>query len=390
MNADERNRRYRALLEGTNAGLLVEIGRETFGVVMRRIEDLPGIKLAVPEISDIADLSSVRNLLVYERVRIGEEEVPLAGVARALRSAMRRRPDALMFRKRCQHLPRLYQVLMEHRNLQQHHVNEHPTTAEVAALCGVILSILDICPLGSDRTEGLKTECLELIRAVTVSEEETDLSTRLAEQQRENKDLKAELARLREQTARGNDASELESLEVRLGGRLSAAVEQVTAEIASSTEKLAVAITLSEVERESLAMLQAESDVMAERMWPDEMLDALESSATPSNAPQQGEDRRREPSDITPSMAEDRLKDLRDKIRREMSVEHWENICMMKPIVQDGLLLASLGEIETLDDWRGLSSVRQRYGEHRDVMERQIARYGEEMLNIYRRVERSP
>ena len=216
-----------------------------------------------------------------------------------------------------------------------------------------------------------------------------DLSTRLAEQQRENKDLKAELARLREQTARGSDASELESLEMRLGGRLSAAVEQVTAEIASSTEKLTVAITLSEVERESLAMLQAESDAMAERMWPDEMLDALESSATPSNAPQQGEDRRQEPSDITPSMAEDRLKDLRDKIRREMSVEHWENICMMKPIVQDGLLLASLGDIETLDDWRGLSSVRQRYAEHRDVMERQIARYGEEMMSIYRRVERS-
>ena len=149
MNADERNRRYRALLEGTNAGLLVEIGRDTFAVVMRHIEDLPGIKLAVPEISDIADLSSVRNLLVYERVRIGEEEVPLAGVARALRSAMRRRPDALMFSKRCQHLPRLYQVLMEHRNLQQHHVNEYPTTAGVAALCGVILSILDICPLGT-------------------------------------------------------------------------------------------------------------------------------------------------------------------------------------------------------------------------------------------------
>lgn len=88
-------------------------------------------------------------------------------------------------------------------------------------------------------------------------------------------------------------------------------------------------------------------------------------------------------------MAEDRLRDLRDKIGREMGVRPWQNICMTQPIVRQALWHANRGKVDTLDDWRHLPAVYEKYTEHGESMKRQVERYGEEMMSIYRRVERS-
>ncbi len=79
MNADERDKRYRALLEGPNTGLLVEIARETFRAVMKRIGTLQGIKVHELKVDDIADLAGARDLLVRKKIRIRDQEVTLRG-----------------------------------------------------------------------------------------------------------------------------------------------------------------------------------------------------------------------------------------------------------------------------------------------------------------------
>ncbi len=167
-----------------------------------------------------------------------------------------------------------------------------------------------------------------------------------------------------------------------LGGRLEAAVDQIRAEIASSTEKLENVVALSEEEAGRLRAAEHELQALAEVAYPDELLDPLSGSIDQK-------DSRQEPSDITPSMAEDRLRDLRDKIRSEMEVDPWQNICMTQPIVRQAVWHANRGEVDTLDDWRHLPEVHKKYTEHGESMERQIERYGDEMMSIYRRVERS-
>ena len=94
---------------------------------------------------------------------------------------------------------------------------------------------------------------------------------------------------------------------------------------------------------------------------------------------------------LTPAMARQRLRELRDRISSEnRRLKSWENICMVRPIVHASIQAASEGRLESLDDWRSLPEVREKFAtaKSRRKMDEQLSRYGEEMMTIYSLVER--
>ena len=92
---------------------------------------------------------------------------------------------------------------------------------------------------------------------------------------------------------------------------------------------------------------------------------------------------------LTLSMAKEKLRDLRNRIERETGAKPWENICMMAPIVQEALASASARGLSDVEDWLGLPAVMERYPDKKPEMDRQLEKFGEAMMAIYRRVERS-
>ncbi len=94
---------------------------------------------------------------------------------------------------------------------------------------------------------------------------------------------------------------------------------------------------------------------------------------------------------LDPTQAEKALRELRDEIRKEMRLDPWRNICMTNPIVWEAVREATRGGLKELDDWKKLPSVKKKFESQEAQADRdlQLKRYGENMMEIYRRIEQT-
>ena len=287
-----------------------------------------------------------------------------------------------LYRRRCQLLPVLFRVLREHRNMREHEGEGIGTVAQIATLSGTILSILELSRLGEDdRIGNLRDQCEKALTVVAdrIREDDDDIATveelqRCLElENRKNSDLEKELRSLkqtRKTTGIDSVLSAMESVEEGLIRKFQEVTDSLSVKIMKRSDSLD--FDVKKIIIPSLEILQGvPSDGYEDTVIENEY-----------EIPDPNEDR------ITSHMARERLRNLRDTIRKEENVDAWENICMMNPIVTETISVARKREIKTIDEWKNIPKVRSRYDKHRETMDAQIKKYGEDMIAIYRLIER--
>lgn len=339
---------------------------------------------------------------------------------------------------RSSELPKLYRIAHEYRNIWAHPdenlSEELVSPPKLFILCGAILSILDLSsPKHKEVEADIKDykkdvdDCMKIL-ADEISETE-DSREEMKELKEENQKLHKELEDERKAMKRLerqldekasdeekilrslDDASDriIEKFEITRKNQ-SEESDSISEHIAEEFEKIGSKLNsvFEIVHSESQKIIEHVSKAPelgddSNDMEEDDQIDEYEDEEDDfedSGEEEDGyEDDEEEEFDedeeddidrLTPLMAEAKLRALRDKIRREMGVEidPWENICMIRPIVSEAITRAQYGDMNTIDDWKDLRSVEKKYRRHRAIMDRQLDEYGEEMMDIYRSVER--
>ena len=167
------------------------------------------------------------------------------------------------------------------------------------------------------------------------------------------------------------------------------------ARVDSLSERLdgGLAEVTKRIEEEGGRVLRAvrglEQELAAVRKAPDPEQDDL----PPAKRERDSREQRAAPQpaeDLVPGEAEEELRRLRNQIRRENpDLAPWENICMLRPIVEEALRAAAEGKLPTRSEWKQLPSVRDKFQEDEQQRKRdeQLDRYGDEMMGIYERVK---
>lgn len=346
------------------------------------------------------------------------------------------------FYARSQRLPYLYGIFRGQRNLVEHRESSGPNQEELITLFGAILSVLALSSPEHDevKTEinGYKEDVDKFMKILTgdVSGAD-DLQGENEELEKENEELNNKLNEEREAKRRlerqldretSNESKMLKSLDDssdRTIEKISELAEKIEAsqdviipkrmmkEIGEINSKL---ISLEEtVQTESRKVIDrvsetVDSDIEDEEDYQvdeddDDSLEESEEESENEDSEMLDADVFREilresrieeganderGGELTPLMAEAKLRALRSKIRREMDVpiDPWQNICMIRPIVSEALIAAQYGGMNTIDDWKSIPNIARKYRRHQGIMDRQLAKYGEEMMDIYRSVER--
>ena len=312
-------------------------------------------------------------------------------------------PYTDLLRRRSQTIPTLYSVLREHRNIISHEQDDPGTTPRIVGLCGTIMSILELAPPEVD-SEDMKQQCESAIAAVAdgvksqhrqdLRERGEEISEPLDDEQRralesENRTLRQQIRFLESQRARSRLALRggnryTRDLRIEKIDNIDQSMKDIVSRldgIASATEGALSASRglATDLERGFDRLVDTVSQVRRTVISPDdEVPDIPAGDAEFEEAP-----------NLTLSMAKEKLRELRNRIERETGAKPWENICMMAPIVQEALVYASNHGLSDIDDWLGLPAVMERYPDKKSEMDHQLEMFGESMMAIYRRVERS-
>lgn len=444
---------YKELLNDDNQELFVKIARIN---IKHIINTAVGYGLIRPynldEINSTLDFNEVcelfKSLRLESNISKGEKYwISQIGtnLHHALRKKrLRRSPQEynILFRLRCQQLPNLYGVLLEHRNMQAHSQAHRArgydpgTNTHFMSLCSTILSILDlsckkpdgvldleerVCDFvemlageilkdrieeeGEDEKAQDKSEMIIGLRnALDESEKQkTSLREISTEQKKIIEELKQKNGRLRERLDNENPAGEkLVKFIEEKSEQLIQEFQEASKEMQSGNKKVMDHVSdamegientvegiESKIKSEELINASSDSEYEEEDDGDFEESDDEEDEYEDDEEEDFDEDDEEEEIDrLTPLMAEAELRKLRNRIRREMDVEPWENICMIRPIVSEALVAAQYGGMNMIDDWKRVRNIERKYRRHRAIMDRQLAEYGEEMMEIYRRVER--
>ncbi|MYE25133.1 MAG: hypothetical protein F4Y01_14525 [Gammaproteobacteria bacterium] len=388
----ERKGLYARLLKGPNQEFLTEVAtpiiRNVLGDASRMglIEEDGEGPPSFRELTEVRDW--FRNTRFQARSVTGKTRVRFSQIGRL--RGKKGRGLAGLARRRCECIPSLYEVLVDHRNVWAHEHEDDGSRAQVVGLCGVVMSVLDLSTgLDVEQVEGVIRECDEALALVVrdaIDDREEDLreaneATDAVEGGRRPKDG------LTEAVAGRETGEEAASEDGRLQDALMSRIDETLKEMSSG---------LSEIGhlREEIVSANRLAAGVGEKVDALAVAVRVESEERDEEPEDQGEYLEREEavnegagSPLTVAMAQARLRTLRNRIRNELGVEPWENICMIKPIVEAGLRIASEGGLRTLEQWESIPEVEGRLQMHRWKMGEQLAAYGEEMMAIYRRVE---
>lgn len=370
MNASSLSEIYEALLRNENQKTLVKTAKAIFA---KQVADSVRAGLIVePSHLDSetgpAELGETRHLFqkTFKTTDVLQsEEVKYPSLAHEYhrhRANLSGRPDSL-FRKRSEMVPTLYRTLVAHRNIVAHETDAG-TESAILGLCGTIMCVLDLAPAGSGSSswEKLGEQCVEAI---------LDLAGRVAKQ-RETDQKEIESVNASPHAAKAKDSGErlgvlTEPPEVRLS-EIDAGVRGIAARVEDIDAQL----------RQVLAQGRRKVVLYEDELGPVLDVDELDHP----------DETRLDVPKLTVSMARTKLKALRDRIASEHGVEAWENICMMRPIVESALEVARRQGLEGIDHWRRLPEVNSRYERYSDTMERQIEAFGDAMMEVYQQVEK--
>ena len=403
---DDVTRTYDELLSNENRTRLTEVAARICANVVGTaievglIEDSPAWEAAeVP-----TDLLMTRGLFSTRfDLAAGPESGPvhyraLGHAFHQNRHSLGREPDQV-FRLRAQMVPALYDLVREHRNLNQH-VNNSGTPTRVISLCGAILGILDLSTPGVD-SDSLRQQCESAVLTVAeglteqrdqdrresgseTSEPPRAEKRRTEELEAEVEQLRAEVGRLKRQQerpkirlkpqARNRRLDAIDSTINQIATRLHQVVSETRSGFAEANEIARGVDRKIGLLNETIA--HAQRDVASGEDRGDG--DIPYSDTGWGDAPRV----------LTVAMAREQLRQLRNRIDAGGGVQPWQNICMVSPIVDTALDVAAQTGLSTVDEWLAVDIVQQRYARHTEVMDRQIKDFGEEMMDIYRQVER--
>ena len=390
MTPEERNRHYEQLLSDDNIRLLMDIAVEAANSVINKTPKPKQGERSLVERTAINDLQSIREKVWAKEVSTSQGPIRYTSIMQKFKHRLENQRNYQTLRNRCIYLPKLYEVLIEHRNFKEHDKRGQRSRPDVAALCGVVLSILDISTLTSDKTQGLRDQCTSLLRSVAKPDSneniESDQESRLADAQQEIEELRRgneQLKQLTKGREDGQEPSTAEQIADRLADHLQ---ERLTKPLQEDISLLTGNVDF---------LLQLIVDAKSPQLPKDELFkddpDAWEALLYDQHDHENQPDNQvMRLSSITPSMAEERLRDLRDEIRRDMKVEGWENICMFNPIVREAVKQANASGLKTIEDWKRIEAVKDKYSNAnlKPTMDKQIERYGHRMMRIYHLIEK--
>ncbi len=374
---------YRGLLEGGNLDVLLNLGKAAFRETTEICYRAGLIHSFRRDWDGVEDVTDVLGLL-RTRLATRDDAVVFASLTIRFRPRLRTHANFRRMHRICTEMRPLFELLRVHRNRQQHQRNEAPTPAQVRSLASTILHLLDLAPTVFRR----RPECAKL---------EHEVRTALGAVGEEAGPLGQEVTRLRlENRALAERNSNLE----KLATKTTISVREIQELIASRHEETVTRIRKS-LESESGGIrsdLDARADGLEARSQ--EILERLAEGSAPvppanvvvRQPPPSGADETgaTETSRVSTEAAERNLRALRDQIRRENpDVKPWENICMLRPVVEQALQGAAEGKLGTVEAWKQLPAVRQKFRDPDAMRKRdaQLEKYGDPMMAIYRRVE---
>lgn len=395
------NRTYTELLNGENRMVLTKVAAHVFAnVVATAIKDglvedsfAPKAEKLPTDLLQTRDLFSTRFDMTAGLQSTSVAYKSLGYAFERNRHALGRSPDQL-FRRRSQMVPALYELVREHRNLIMHE-NDSGTAPRVISLCGAILGILELSTPEVD-AHSLRRQCESAVLLVgkgmtdqrDQDRRESGIDTAgKRPEARPTEELEAEIGRLQAEVGRLKAQQARPEITLTASNRRLEEIDSTVREIARRLDQVA-SETQSAV---------AESQAVAREV--DRKIGLLtETVADTQRGVVDGEDREEvhfpfhdtdteDTPKLTVSMAREQLRQLRNRIYGSGSVQPWENICMMSPIVDMALHVASEDGLSTIDDWLALDVVQERHLRHSEVMDRQIKEFGEEMMGVYRQVE---
>ena len=368
---------FEEILAIGNQKILVDVATQIFvnvvGTAARAdlIEEPDESESELPrELADTGPLFSkpLRLSREFGSTEVGYQSLGFEWARRKLRE-----PYTNLFRRRAQQIPKLYGALREYRNTLQHDF-DGITVRQTIGLCGTILSILDLAVKEPKNTAGLLTQCesilADAVEALTGDETHRPNET-MADVAVGGND---EFALIREEDERQpEEANVLEDSLSTLTDRVNRAIS-ISEEVLSGSRQISSSVDRLVDKLSAAAYVAQESDPTFDD---DPEFTFYGNGSVTSRK-------------LTPSMAMEKLRELRDRIRREAedSLEPWENICMLNPIVSEAVKIAATRGLTTISDWRALPDVSTRLQRSDRKMEIQIAKYGDEMMEIYGRVER--
>lgn len=399
------NRTYSDLLNGENRTVLTKVATHVFAnVVATAIKDGLVEDSSAPKEDELpTDLLQTRDLFTtrFEMTAgLQTTSVHYKSLGHAFqrnRHSLGRSPDRL-FRSRSQMVPALYDLVREHRNLIMHE-NDSGTPPRVISLCGAILGILELSTPDVD-SQSLRQQCESAVllvgKGMTAQHEQDRRETgsdtsetsrpeapRTGELEAEIGRLRAEVGRLKEQRAR----PELE-LNAQARNRRLEEIDSTVREIARRLDQVVSETQSAVAESHSVAKeVDRKIGLLTETVAHAQLGVVDDGDGEAGDFPFCETDSEDVPK-LTVSMAREQLLQLRNRIYGNGSVQPWENICMMSPIVDTALDVASEHGLSTIDEWLALDVVQERYSRHSEVMDPQIEAFGEEMMGVYRQVER--
>lgn len=376
---------YRSLLEGGNLDVLLTLGRTGYLAVTSTCADAGVIR---PVRQDWDGVEDIMDLLVLLRTKLqtGGDAVRFTSLTIRFRDRLRTRSRYPQMHRICTEMHPLLELVRVHRNRQQHQRRERPTPAQVRSLSSAILHLLDLAS-GKLRSlpdwQALEREARVAIGAV--GEDPGPLQGQIDELKRENRSLTERNRSLEQLASKATiSVSDIQELIAsrheetvtricdRLGeesGRIRSTLSDYTAHVTEQQREVARRVS-------ELAPGTVPSPA---RPTPQ----AGRPSLRPSPAEQSG-------VQLGLAAAEKELRSLRDRIRNENpDVKPWENICMLRPIVEQAVQAAADGNLKTLEQWKRLPAVRQKFSDAAAVAKRdaQLRKYGEPMMAILRRIE---
>ena len=398
---------YSGLLGVDNKRMLTKIAARIFASVVglsvkAGLIVKPRDEMEVP--SDLLDTGDLFSQAFNRTARIGSGEIRYRSLGYEYWQNRRQlsEPYTSLLRRRSQMIPTLYGVLREHRNIISHEHDDLGTTPRIVGLCGTIMSILELAPPHADvDLECLNQQCESAITAVADGvksqhrqdrrERGEEISEPLDDEQRSA--LEEEIRRLRQQVQLLEAQKTKPKLALPSSTRVARdlrleKIDDIDRSMQNIMSRLDGIASVTENSFKGLATaldrkldLFSETVSRAQRAVPsfdDEIPDIPADAFERDEAPK-----------LTLSMAKEKLRELRNRIERETGAKPWENICMMDPIVLAALASASTHGLSGVEDWLELPAVMERYPGKRAVMDHQLNIFGEEMMTVYRRVERS-
>ena len=393
---------YFDLLRRENQKTLIDAANEIFAKVVA--DSVKARLIVAPDDLDVelpSDLTKTGGLFGRSFVMteaLGSEEVRYSSLGHQFernRARLAGNPDNL-FRRRSQMVPALYSTLRQHRNIIAHEPDAG-TEPRIIGLCGTIMCILELAPSGAER---LRIQCVRAVANVAremekqhqrdVEEREVEGSEAGAHDSENDKEpdeaidaqhervpLESQRRRPTLTLPRGKRARDLRLERIDEGVRsLASRLENIDT---VSDSGLAVGQRIArELDELRETVSHGRRKVL---LYEDEVMDEIPDYEV------EGQSYSDDKPMLTVSMAKEKLRALRDRIEREHKVKSWENICMIVPIVNSALRVASVDGLADIDDWRQLPEVRDRYSRHSDTMDRQIKAFGDDMMGVYRRVE---